>query len=324
MCALTPNTAPDRLEVAAGILTDGDGRILIAQRTYPDHHCGKWEFPGGKLKRDETAGQALQRELAEELGIRVDRTQPWVTVHHDYPDRPITLNVLRVLSYDGVPEGREGQALQWMKPSDLQDVDFLEGNRSIVRSLQLPSKYLITDAQRFGRERILSRLDTLLEHGGLIQVREKSMSHRELQEFVGEVVAKSRSRRAKVLLNASAGTVIDMDVDGIHLTSSQLRTCDRRPLSDQYWVAASCHSDAEIMMAKRINADFVVLGPVSRTVSHPGTMPLGWRRFGALCAKADLPVYALGGMRPKDLQQAQRLGAQGIAMIGALWGNGNI
>ena len=51
---------------------------------------------------------------------------------------------------------------------------------------------------------------------------------------------------------------------------------------------------------------------------------MGWRRFGALCAKADLPVYALGGMRPKDLQQAQRVGGQGIAMIGALWGNGNI
>lgn len=77
------------------------------------------------------------------------------------------------------------------------------------------------------------------------------------------------------------------------------------------------------MMAKRINADFVVLGPVSRTVSHPETMPLGWHRFSALCAKADLPVYALGGMRPMDLQQAQRAGARGIAMISALWGNEN-
>ncbi len=323
MCASTPNTVPDRIEVAAGIVTDGGGRILIAQRKYPDHHCGKWEFPGGKLKRGETVGQALRRELEEELGIRVGRAESWVTVHHDYPDRPIALNVLRVLSYDGAPTGREGQALQWLQPQDLQEVDFLEGNRSVVRSLQLPSQYLITDAQRYGSEQVLSRLDTLLECGGLIQVREKSMAHPELREFVGEIVAKSRSRGAKVLLNASAGTVIDMGVDGIHLTSSRLRACDQRPLCDRYWVAASCHSEEEMMMAKRINADFVVLGPVSRTGSHPRTEPLGWRRFGVLCATANLPVYALGGMRPNDLQQARRAGAQGIAMISALWGNGN-
>jgi 8-oxo-dGTP diphosphatase len=262
----------------------------------------------------------LQRELEEELGIYVDQAEPWVTVHHDYPHRRITLNVLRVLSYAGVPEGREGQALQWLRPPDLHEVDFLEANRRIVRSLQLPSQYLITDAQRFGRERVLSRLDTLLGRGGLIQVREKSMPHAELREFVGEVVSKSRGCGAKVLLNASVNTVIDLGVDGIHLTSSRLRACDQRPLSDRYWVAASCHNEDELEMATRINADFVVLGPVSRTVSHPGTVPLGWRRFGALCAKADMPVYALGGMRPEDLPQAQRVGAQGIAMIGALWG----
>ncbi len=311
----------NRVEVAAGILTDDEGRILIAQRKYPDHHSGKWEFPGGKLKRDETVRQALRRELQEELGIRVGRAEPWVSVQHDYPDRRITLNVLRVLSYDGIPEGREGQALQWLKPPDLHQVDFLEGNKTIVRSLQLPSRYLITDAQRFGRERILSRLDTLLEHGGLIQVREKSMPYLELREFVGEVLAKSRGRKAKVLLNASADTVVELDVDGIHLTSSRLQTCDRRPLCDRFWVAASCHNEADIVMAKRINADFVVLGPVSRTASHPGAVPLGWGRFGAMCAAADLPVYALGGMRRKDLQQAQRAGAQGIAMVSALWRN---
>ncbi len=318
-----PNTEPspgsDRIEVAAGIVTDRDGRILITQRTYPDHHCGKWEFPGGKLKCNETAGQALQRELHEELGIRVVRSQPWATVFHEYPQHRITLNVYRVLSYEGIPEGREGQALQWLPPPDLHEVEFLEANRTVVRGLQLPAKYLITDAQRFGRERVLSRLDATLERGGLVQVREKSLPRAALREFVGEVVAKSRRRGARVLLNADVDTVMELDVDGIHLTSARLRTCDRRPLADRYWVAASCHNEAEIEMARNINADFVVLGPVAKTASHPQTEPLGWRRFAALCARAGLPVYALGGMRPEDLGDAQRAGARGVAMISALW-----
>ncbi len=320
MSASTPNTAPDRISVAAGILADREGRILVAQRTRPDRYFAQWEFPGGKLERHESVEQALQRELREELGIEVAHAEPLITVRHDYHDRQVTLHVLRVTSYDGIPGGCEGQAIQWLRPDDLDDIALLEGNRPIVRFLQLPDRYVITSTERFGRDHILAKLDSMRSRVGLIQVREKSLTHEAYRDFVQEVLVRSRRRGAKVLLNADIETVLTLGADGVHLSSARMRACDRRPLPQPYWVAASCHNQDEIRLAERLQVDFVVLGPVSSTPSHPGVTPMGWERFRELCRTTELPVYAIGGMRHRDLKRAQAVGARGVAMVGGAWG----
>ena len=69
----------------------------------------------------------------------------------------------------------------------------------------------------------------------------------------------------------------------------------------------------------RLELDFAVLGPVKSTPSHPGARTLGWPGFAALARGASIPVYAIGGMRPEDLDAARRHGAHGLAMIGASW-----
>ncbi len=61
----------NHFHVAAGILRDADGRILITERLCDGPFDGLWEFPGGKIGDDETALEALARELAEELGIEI-------------------------------------------------------------------------------------------------------------------------------------------------------------------------------------------------------------------------------------------------------------
>ncbi|MFN0183184.1 MAG: thiamine phosphate synthase, partial [Aquabacterium sp.] len=106
---------------------------------------------------------------------------------------------------------------------------------------------------------------------------------------------------------------------GIHLSSAQLRTLQDRPLPEDCWVAASCHDRSDIEQAQRIRADFIVLGPVAATRSHPQARPLGWDGFATLVADATVPVYALGGMRVQDVVTAWQSGAQGIAAIDALW-----
>jgi 8-oxo-dGTP diphosphatase len=68
-----------------------------------------------------------------------------------------------------------------------------------------------------------------------------------------------------------------------------------------------------------LGCDFAVLGPVQATDSHPGATPLGWEAFEALREQVSLPLYALGGMAPADIEQARRHGAQGIAAIRSLW-----
>jgi 8-oxo-dGTP diphosphatase len=104
----------------------------------------------------------------------------------------------------------------------------------------------------------------------------------------------------------------------VHLTAEQLRSAPARP--DFTWCGASCHSIEELRRAEALGVDFVVLGPVHATPSHPDAVPLGWERFGEIARGAAVPVYALGGIVPRDLEQALSCGAHGIAMVRGSWG----
>jgi 8-oxo-dGTP diphosphatase len=72
-------------------------------------------------------------------------------------------------------------------------------------------------------------------------------------------------------------------------------------------------------LAGALGCDFAVLGPVAATLTHPGARPLGWRAFAALASASTIPVYALGGLSPSDLEAARSHGAQGTAFQRAAW-----
>jgi 8-oxo-dGTP diphosphatase len=82
---------------------------------------------------------------------------------------------------------------------------------------------------------------------------------------------------------------------------------------------ASCHNGEELARASGFDLDFVVLGPVQATLSHPGGPTLGWEKFSELIRGYPLPVYAIGGMRAQDVKTATECGAQGLAMMRAVW-----
>lgn len=127
---------PDaELHVAAGVIGDGDGRVLIAQRPPGSHLAGAWEFPGGKVAEGETVRAALGRELREELGIEVRVAEPLVCYRHAYPERTVLLDVWSVIDYDGEPRALEGQPLRWESLDRLLDIGLLEADRPIVEAL---------------------------------------------------------------------------------------------------------------------------------------------------------------------------------------------
>ena len=124
------------IHVAVGVLTNASGRVLIARRGADLHQGGLWEFPGGKVEPGEDVRQALTRELLEELGIRVEASEPLLTVEHDYGNRRVALDIHRVSYWQGEPRGQEGQPLAWVLPSGLDDYEFPEANLAIVERLQ--------------------------------------------------------------------------------------------------------------------------------------------------------------------------------------------
>ena len=123
------------LDVVAGILTAGDGRILIAERTSDRPFSGMWEFPGGKIAAGESQQQALARELAEELGIQVQRSDLFMSLEHEYPDRAVRLHFFKVSDWSGEPSGLEGQKIRWVSPADIEDGLMLPADAPVIKAL---------------------------------------------------------------------------------------------------------------------------------------------------------------------------------------------
>jgi 8-oxo-dGTP diphosphatase len=133
--SMTAATTAYDLHVAAGVLIDLQGRILIAQRPRGVPFAGAWEFPGGKIGAAELPLQALVRELDEELNVRVRYARHLVRYSHIDEGRRIYLYVWRVLKWLGEPSGAEGQALRWLPVHELMVEGLLPADEHIVNCL---------------------------------------------------------------------------------------------------------------------------------------------------------------------------------------------
>jgi len=298
------------VEVAAAVIERPDGSFLLAQRPAGKVYAGWWEFPGGKIEGGEPAERALARELHEELGIDVARAYPWITRVHVYEHATVMLHFFRVVGWSGEPRAREGQALRWQRLDEPVAEPMLPANAPVLSALALPLEYAITDSKALGAAEQLARVERRMQAGlRLVQVRDKGNWERARIIYV--VTQMAREYGARVLVNGGPA------VDGIHFTAEQLMTLRARPQGGL--MAASCHTGQELGHAMAIGLDFVVLGPVKATRTHPGAPVLGWDGFRRIAEAASVPVYAIGGLRPADLDDARRAGAHGLAMIRGSW-----
>lgn len=124
--------------VSAVALIDADGRVLLARRPAGKPMAGLWEFPGGKVKSDETPERALIRELQEELGVDVAESclAPFTFASHRYLDFDLLMPLYLCRVWKGQPQGREGQALAWVEPNRLADYPMPPADRPLVAMLR--------------------------------------------------------------------------------------------------------------------------------------------------------------------------------------------
>ena len=101
------------IDVAVGILMRPNGDVLMGQRPEGKPYAGYWEFPGGKVEAGESVIDALKREFAEEIGVRILSAEPWCGVDHVYPHAHVRLHFYISRDWQGEPRGLEGQRLAW-------------------------------------------------------------------------------------------------------------------------------------------------------------------------------------------------------------------
>ena len=132
------------VQVAVGVLLQGDGAFLLTSRPPGKVYAGYWEFPGGKLEAGETVQQALARELHEEIGIDIEDCTLWKVERVDYPHALVQLNFCRVTRWRGELQMREGQSFAWQQlpvtvtpvlPGTLPVLRWLEEERGTAAAL---------------------------------------------------------------------------------------------------------------------------------------------------------------------------------------------
>jgi len=305
------------LRVAAGLLFDGGGRVLLAQRPDRREDGGLWEFPGGKLEAGETAFEALRRELSEELGIDITSGQPLIRVPQRQSRRLLWLEAIEVHGWRGEPRGLEGQALRWVLPEDIDPAALPAADRPILACLRQPARYWISPEAVAGPDAFEAWFAAARAAGARrLQLRVPALGADTRAELARRAAERARALGIELLLNARGEEDLDLAAAlgcGAQLSHRLLmRLTGRPPLP---WVGASCHDADSLQRAESLGCDFALLSPVMPTRSHPQAAALGWPGFSALRAFTALPVYALGGLGPADLAAARMAGAQGVAGI---------
>ncbi len=306
------------VEVAVAVLQKPDGSFLLAQRPPGKDYAGYWEFPGGKVESGESPRDALVRELHEELGIEVTTAYPWLLRIYTYPHATVRLNFFRVTAWKGEPHPHEGQQFAWQAGGNISVSPILPANTNVLRALQLPHLYAISNATELGTEVFLQRMQLALNNGlRLIQIREKGWARADLRELALRAIEMAHAAGARVLLNEDIALAKEVGADGVQLTGAQLAACKVRP--DIELCGASCHNLEELQHAAALELDFALLSPVLPTKSHPGAAHLGWDAFANMVMTSAIPVYALGGLQQEDMEEAWQHGAHGIALLRQAW-----
>jgi 8-oxo-dGTP diphosphatase len=300
-------------EVAAAVI-EKPGEFLLAQRPGGKPYPSDWEFPGGKIEAGEEPRAALARELEEELGIRVREATPWITRMYTYTHATVRLHFFRVTAWEGEPQPLEDQAIAWQRVGRADVSPMLPANAPVLAALALPPVMVVSNAADIGLDDWILRLaDTAQREPILVQVREKGWDRQRIQHLLSRALARAEPFGARVVVNSDCGDY--PQATGVHLTAAALMAAQARPA--HALAGASCHDERELDQAAALALDYVVVGPVKPTPSHPQAVPLGWERFAALVRDRPMPAYAIGGLARADLREARMHGAHGVALRSA-------
>ncbi len=323
------------LAVVIGVIVNGAGEILLAKRAAHQHQGGLWEFPGGKLEIGEAPLAGLWRELQEELGISIIKAQPLIQIHHEYPDKTVLLDVFRVSEFDGIPLGREGQPLAWVRPSDLNHYPLPAANTPIVNALRLPGLVCISGAAPSPSAWLAQCSASLRPDMAML-----ARPYHEDQlawpwaDLLPAAFNLCRANGAQLWLHAKLLPQVINQYNpsepgesleplrglchGLHLPASWVAYRAIK-LPDGLSLGMSCHNQQQLQQAVELNCQYALLSPVLPTQTHPEAKALGWSEFAHLCRAAKVPVFALGGVTGGHMELAQVLGAQGVAGIRSFW-----
>ena len=331
---------PSTVHVAVAVIRYQD-HYLLGYRQQHQHQGDRYEFVGGKIEADETAIHALCREVQEETGITITDcpTLKLGRLQHDYGDKRVCLHVYEVCLtpaqyalHQYQDQGLEGQTLTWADKDALLNGHYPlpAANATILAWIGLPR--VLGISYSVGHFHHASQpIEAWCTH------------HAQLPEQTALYI---RPHADTDTTNTCIQSLLQQRPDmyaitpyGASTAHGRVHHIDQRtllawfeapeqmPITTALPLLLSCHDEVSIDAANHLAQQRlahglspvigVLLSPVYATKTHPDAVPLGWEAWSALAEHADMPVIALGGMRPDMVARAREHGAYGVAGIRA-------
>lgn len=288
-------------------------KILVGWRNSTQHQGNKYEFPGGKIEQGESAVEACRREVIEEVGVDISQWHAKTVIQHEYEDIFVNLHFFQGFISD---EQLKAAKHPWTlyERTELADLNFPKANQRIISQLIWP-KYIKISAEL----KPLHELDREKFLYFRPQLNLSEYSHQTLERSIVQIESCSAEHLNQLIINIDIWSKLNADtqklVTKVHLRHDQLLSMSSNSLVTTHIFIASCHDIETLQHAQHIGCDAVFLSPVQDTRTHPNAEVLGWKRFQELAQHLDIPVFALGGLNPTDLELAINHGAYGLAGI---------
>jgi len=182
----------------------------------------------------------------------------------------------------------------------------------------LPRLHAVTDERIAKRPNLDDVARALVAGGGerlALHARGRGLSGLEHYQLASRLAVYPPTR---LFVNDRLDVALAVGAAGVQLGTASLDPQDARRLEPRWWIGQSVHDVGEAAAARAGGADYLLVGPVYRTATHPDREPLGLARLGPIVSLG-LPVIAIGGVTPERVGEVRRAGAYGVAAIRALW-----
>ena len=329
-------------------------QYLLGFRDATQHQGNRYEFVGGKIDADETAKQALIREVAEETGIDINNNTivKLGRLHHDYGDKQVSLQVYNIeltasqyQQHQHLSYGLEGQALAWVNKFELLAGKYHlpDANKTILEWLHLPAQIAITyplahfsDQPNPAAGWLTYHMEKVAPNAWLyIRVKDSDPDNsvKQLMSLRPDIQvilpfdphAQSLRDDYHILTHQIVAHQLNHTALMKWFDNRQDGFVGKQTLSTDRPLIVSCHDEASIYAANelartRLQQQLppiigIFLSPVLVTQTHPDTAPLGWKSWSVLAQLADMPVIGLGGLSPAMSKQASQYGGISVAGI---------
>lgn len=186
--------------------------------------------------------------------------------------------------------------------------------------------YAVTDRAWVGRQSLQEQVECALKGGATcVQLREKELCDAEFLREALEMKKLCQKYKVPFIVNDNVKVAVACGADGIHVGQQDMQAGDVRALvGDNMILGVSAQTVEQALLAERNGADYLGVGAVFDTATKPDADLVTHDTLKAICAAVSVPVVAIGGIYGHNILQLSGSGADGVALVSAIFGSEDI